>query len=350
MYIRSTACISPQHTFKQQGFLQDPVDHTGTRFNCSEPDYKTFIDPKMIRRMSRIIKMGVAAGMACLEEGGISNPDAITTGTAYGCLEDTGVFLGKLVEQNEELLTPTAFIQSTHNTIGAQIALQLHCTNYNNAFVHRGFSFESALLDGMMLIKEKEVNNVLVGAIDEITDASHNLLTRLGLYRKENNSGLDLLKEKKKGTVNGEGAAFFLVADTPADTDYARIDGLTTFYKPADHTVTTEKISAFLAGHGCTLDDIDLIITGRNGDERSDNIFDQLERGLFAGKVTTGYKHLCGDYPTSGAFAMWLAASIIKTNSIPAVLGTSTHGPVKRILIYNHQQNIQHSLFLLSAC
>src|SRR4029079_11207934 len=102
--------------------LTEPVEYGGNRLSCVEPDYKTIIDIKLIRRMSRIIKMGVAAGIECLNEAGISVPDAITTGTAYGCLEDTGVFLSKMVEQNEELLTPTSFIQSTHNTVGAQIA------------------------------------------------------------------------------------------------------------------------------------------------------------------------------------------------------------------------------------
>ena len=93
--------------------------------------------------MSRIIRMGVAAAMECLQEADVKKPDAIITGTAYGCLEDTGLFLAKMVENNEEMLTPTAFIQSTHNTVGAQVALMLSCHHYNNTFVHRGFSFES---------------------------------------------------------------------------------------------------------------------------------------------------------------------------------------------------------------
>ena len=100
--------------------------------------------------MSRIIKMGVRR-MECLKEAGVENPGAIITGTAYGCLADTESFLTKMVENKEELLTPTAFIQSTHNTVGAQIALMLKCHNYNNTFVHRGFSFENALLDAIII-------------------------------------------------------------------------------------------------------------------------------------------------------------------------------------------------------
>ena len=156
MYIRATGNISPQKTFGHGPLLAEPIEHSGNRLTCVEPDYKDLIDVKLIRRMSRIIRMGVAAASACLQEAKVEVPDAITTGTAYGCMEDTGLFLTKMVEFNEELLTPTAFIQSTHNTIGAQIALMLKCHEYNNAYVHRGFSFESALLDGMMLLRKKK--------------------------------------------------------------------------------------------------------------------------------------------------------------------------------------------------
>lgn len=209
LYIQATGNISPQRTFGHRFFLSEAVEYMGNRLTCIEPDYKIFIDVKQIRRMSRIIKMGVAAAMECLQEAGVESPDAIITGTAYGCLDDTGIFLSKMIEQNEELLAPTAFIQSTHNTIGAQIALMLHCKGYNNVFVHRGFSFESALLDAMLLLKEQEANNVLVGAVDEITDISHAILSRFGLYKRGMVSNFNLFSGSGKGTIAGEGAAFF---------------------------------------------------------------------------------------------------------------------------------------------
>ena len=104
MYIRATGNISPQKTFGHLPFLTETVEYTGNRLTCVEPDYKEFIDAKLIRRMSRIIQMGVAAAMECLKEAGVKSPDAIVTGTAYGCLEDTGLFLKKMVEIKEELL------------------------------------------------------------------------------------------------------------------------------------------------------------------------------------------------------------------------------------------------------
>lgn len=352
MYIRATGNISPQKTFGHPPLLAEPVVFSGNRLTCTEPDYKDFIDPKLIRRMSRIIRMGVAAATECLREAAITKPDAIVTGTAYGCLDDTGSFITKMVEFNEELLTPTAFIQSTHNTIGAQIGLMLQCNNYNNAFVHRGFSFESALMDAIMLLKENAAQHVLVGAIDEITNISHTILSRMGLYKQGAVSNLDIIEAGNKGTIAGEGAAFFLLANEPSASDYAKLDGISTIYKPGSISNMEQYILSFLQDHSVSLNDIDLVITGRNGDVDSDKLFDQIESSIFNNNTSADYKHLCGDYPTATGFALWLAASIIKTGAIPAILNVKkpAGNKIKRILIYNHHQGIHHSLLLVSAC
>jgi 3-oxoacyl-[acyl-carrier-protein] synthase II len=351
MYIRATGNISPQKTFGHQP-LVDVVEYTGNRLTCIEPDYKEFIDPKQIRRMSRIIRMGVAAAKECLQEAGIKIPDAIVTGTAYGCLEDTNSFLSKMVEFKEELLTPTSFIQSTHNTIGAQIGLLLQCNNYNNTFVHRGFSFESALLDGLMLLNEKDATNVLVGAIDEITNTSHTILNRLGLYKQGPVSNPDIYKTKTKGTVAGEGAAFFLLANDPSATDYAKLDGLHTFYKPGGIPEIEKQVTSFLKEHMIGVDDIDLIITGKNGDADDDEVYEQLAQTIFKNKDSINYKYLCGEYPTATAFAMWLGANIIRSGSVPKAIAYygSSENMIKKVLIYNHHKGTHHSLSLLSAC
>jgi 3-oxoacyl-(acyl-carrier-protein) synthase len=352
MYIRATGNISPQKTFGHQLLADAPVEYTGNRLTCLEPDYKEFIDPKQIRRMSRIIRMGVAAAMECLQEAGVKVPDAIVTGTAYGCLEDTNSPQSKMVEFNEELLTPTSFIQSTHNTIGAQIGLMLQCNNYNNAFVHRGFSFESALLDGMMLIKENEATNVLVGAIDEITNSSHTILNRLGLYKQGPASSLDIYKNQTKGTIAGEGAAFFLLTSEHSSTDYAKLEGLHTFYKPEGITEIEKQINSFLERQSISMNEIDLVITGKNGDASSDEVYDQLSKTVFSSQDFINYKYLCGEYPTAASFAMWLAATTNKVGKLPAILSAavSPDKKINRILIYNHYQGIHHSLSLLSAC
>jgi len=347
-YIRSSSCISPQKTFRNDEFLTDVVEYTGTRLSAIEPDYKEFIDPKQIRRMSHVIKMGVAAARDCLNKADTDMPGAIITGTAFGCMEDTITFLTRIVEQDEEMLPPTAFIQSTHNTVAAQIALMLQCHQYNNTFVHKGISFESAVLDALMLLNEKEADNILVGGTEEMVDTSFKVLTRLGLYKRWPVSNLSLLSTESSGTIGGEGAVFFLLSDKSSADDIAELTDIQTLYKPKDIAIS---IAAFLERNSLKIEDIDLVITGKNGDTRNDGVYKLLGELVFKNSSIANYKHLCGEYPTSSAFALWLAANIAKKGVVPAIVAESSkdNSAPKKILIYNHYQNKYHSLMLVSA-
>lgn len=352
IFIRSAAAISAQKTFGDVSFLTEPIEYNEMRLKAIEPDYKAYIDPKLIRRMSHIIKMGVAAAKECLNQADIEMPGAIITGTAYGCLEDTLTFLTRIIELEEEMLPPTSFIQSTHNTVAAQIALMLKCHQYNNTFVHKGISFESALLDATMLLNEQEANHILVGGMDEMTDDSFKILTRLGLYKRWPLSNLDLFKTPSKGTIGAEGAAFFLLSDKPSADNLAELVAAKTFYRPKDTQAIELNINRLLNSHSLKMEDIDLVITGRNGDLKNDAVYETLNNTLFAGCSAANYKHLSGEYPTAVSFALWLASNIIKKGIVPTIIAENEikKPSPKRILIYNHYQNIYHSLMLLSAC
>ncbi len=352
-FIRSSAAVSPQQTFGDVDFLTEPVEYTGNRLHAIEPDYREFIDPKQIRRMGHVIKMGIAAAKNCLSQANVEMPGAIITGTAFGCLEDTVSFLTRMIELNEELLPPTAFIQSTHNTVTAQIALMLKCHEYNNTFVHKGISFESALLDAQMLLNEQEANNILVGGTDELTDVSYTILKRLGLYKRGEVDSLSMFyDEPSKGTIGGEGAIFFLLTDKESDGNLAEFKGVKTFYRPQDIAEVEQQIINFLALHSLKMTDIDLVITGKNGDIKNDAVYYQLDQSLLKNTSLANYKHLCGEYPTSSSFALWLASNIIKKEEIPAITLEKEvdYRTPKKILIYNHYFNVYHSLMLVTAC
>jgi 3-oxoacyl-[acyl-carrier-protein] synthase II len=351
-YIRSTAAVSPQNTFESADFLTEPAEYYGTRLAAIEPDYSKYIDPKSIRRMSHIIKMGVASAKECLNQAGVEMPGAIITGTAFGCLEDTVSFLTRMIEMEEELLPPTAFIQSTHNTVAAQIALLLKCHHYNNTFVHKGISFESALLDAIMLLNENEADNILVGGTEELTDASFAILSRLGLYKRLPVDNLSIFNTRSKGSIGGEGAVFFLLTDKENENNLAEFKGIQTFYKPENIEEVEKKIISFLKQHDLKMEDIDLVITGKNGDLKNDAVYDQLNQSVFSNVSLANFKHLCGEYPTASSFGLWLAANIIKKGEVPAIVIEEelNTDPPKKVLIYNHYFNTYHSLMLITAC
>lgn len=348
MYICGTGIISPQPSFGHGPFLEEMAEHRGEEMRCIEPEYKDLLDPKLIRRMSRIIRFGTAAAMDCLKEAGWNSTDAIITGTAYGCLEDTSVFLSRMIENNEQLLTPTAFIQSTHNTIGAQIGLSLknHC--YNNTFVHRAFSFEHALTDAWMLFCEKQAEKILVGAADEITKDSHDILRRFRLYR--NGINTNLIDSKQRGTMSGEGAAFFALSSTTSGNDLAQILGIQTFLPEENQALPEEKIIAFLNKYGVNKADISLLLLGKNGDIKHDEIFEPLVTNLFEGKPVLNFKQYCGEYPTASAFGLWMATNICDKKSLEGFAESSVIPGDVKILLYNVDPQNHHSLILVSSC
>ena len=197
----------------------------------------------------------------------------------------------------------------------------------------------------------------MVGAIDEITDTSYAVLNRMGLYKQKPVLNMELFQSNpeaigSRGTIAGEGAGFFLLANEPSATDYAKLDGLSVFYKPGSKKEIEEHILSFLSTHSITPNDIDLVITGKNGDPRPDEIFDLVKKNIFNKNDSVNYKHLCGEYPTSTAFAVWVAANIIRSGSVPPALEYtgSKEKKIRRVLIYNHYLDIHHSLILVSSC
>jgi 3-oxoacyl-(acyl-carrier-protein) synthase len=329
--------------------LSEPSNFAGDRFSCIEPDYTQYIDLKYLRRMSRILKMGVAASAMTLNEAGVKIPDGIITGTGYGCLEDTEIFLRKMIELREQALNPTPFIQSTHNTIGSQIALLLTCQGYNQTYTQEGFSFESALLDAMMAINENPDQILLTGGVDEITDASHKIQERFGIFRKTPASSMDLFKSSSKGTLHGEGAFYFALSGKKRKETYASVDSITTFYNPSSEELVM-GIHQFIRSASLTPEDIDLVLIGKCGDVDLDQVTDDISKQSFGSLPIGLFKHLSGESPTASAFALWLGARIIQTQQIPPTVLNRNIENVKNVLIYNPYFRHYHSLILLRAC
>ena len=335
-YIKGAAVLSPQNTFGESGFPDEIHGYTEAGyFKCIEPQYRDFIDPMVSRRMSRIVKMGVSGALKCIKNTGIQMPDAIITGTGMGCLEDTEKFLASIYKDNEKLLNPTPFIQSTHNTVAGAIALAIKCHNYNITYTHRGFSFESAVEDTLLQLAENPSLNILTGGFDEITDNLYSITKRLGLWRK--------------GGIPGEGVAFFMMSGEKGEDDMSILQAVSSFYKPEGLPAVKNQIHRFLKDADKTMENIDLVILGINGDFRSDKIYYQLMDSTFRNMPCIDFKHLCGEYDTASSFALWLASLILKQQNIPAQLlqGNKVPAAMNNILIYNHLRGINHSLYLL---
>ena len=351
IYINGSACISPQNSFDVDDFFESVHIANTPLLLAKEPEYKEYIPANMLRRMSHIIKMGVAAAKTSLQKAGLENVDAIITGTGLGCFEDTDKFLKSIIENNEQLLTPTSFIQSTHNTVAGQIALLIKCHNYNFTYTQQGLSFESALVDATMFLNENKNSKVLVGGLDEAIKPIFDLFVHAGHIKKQEDIIPGIEKNKTKGFCLGEGACFFVLSNERTEKTKAAIRSIKTINSITGSTNLQQKINSFLAESNLSIQDINLVLSGNSGDVDCDTVLNETNHALFSNTSIAYFKNLCGEYFTASAFALWLASVIIEKQKIPAVLGKEQAGQeIKNILIVNQYRNMEFSLIYVSVC
>lgn len=340
-YINSIGIISSQKTY-DGSFLEEPTPQSEDLFMPSiEPVYKEFINPVQLRRMSRILKMGLGASTICLNNSPEIKIDAVIVGTGLACISDLEKFLLSILNENEQSLSPIPFINSSHNTVAAQIAMNKRITGYNTTYCHRGASFENTLLDTLMLINEGEAKNVLAGGIDEYLQSYNDIFNMLDYWKGKDNQNC---------TKFGEGAAFFILSNNRNKNTYAQLSGIHTFVNPKNSEEIYSTIINFLEKHHLNIDEVDLLISGRNNNCVTDEIYDYVENKLIYKNIDiVYYKNLSGEYMTSTGFAMWMASNILKQQLIPTPVKVKRKNKqsYKNILIYNHYNNINHSLILL---
>ena len=143
-------------------------------------DIRKYVKPLEVRRMGKIMKSSLLSSLEALQRAGIEVPDSIITGTAYGCLENSERLMEQIKEEGEGMLKPTFFMQSTHNTIGSNIAIKTHCHGYNVTYTQESHSLEWAIRDAELLLRSGKVKNVLVGCHDESTSLFNTLLEKVG--------------------------------------------------------------------------------------------------------------------------------------------------------------------------
>ncbi len=141
----------------------------------ADPNFKLYMTPGEARRLGPMLKRTMAVSIQTLrdagEEGVAFVPDAIITGTAWGNAESSETFLRDMLTGGEQLLKPTPFMQSTHNTIGSLIAINTKNHGYNNTHSQGEDSLRMAMLDAWMLMQQGQIKSALVGLHDSVPTA-----------------------------------------------------------------------------------------------------------------------------------------------------------------------------------
>jgi 3-oxoacyl-(acyl-carrier-protein) synthase len=347
MYINGIGCISAQQTAGDFP-AQFEVNETTNFLPLHKPEYKDYFSPIASRRMAKGVKNGIVASTIALKEAGLEKPDIIITGTGMGCIEDSDKFLKSIIDNNEEFLTPTSFIQSTHNTVGAQIALGLECKGYNFTYVNGAVSFESALIDAKLQFDNDEINSALIGGLDEMTDYTQSLFKLAGFIKKDGLPAYETLGSKTAGAIFSEGATFFVLQQHKTETTYAEIVDIETINR-LEKSEVGQKAIDFLKQNNLTQHDIDAIVLGFNGDAAYDDYYKELALE-FAFTPQLYYKHVSGEYNTASAFGLYVAANLLQLQEIPQQLKINDveKASYHKLLLYNQYRGIDHSFTLIS--
>lgn len=350
VYINEMGCVASQETTAET-LLESPVDYSNHRLIYAlDPEYKEYIPAGAIRRLGKGIKMSLVAAARALEKSPSKQTlDGIIVGTGLGCINDSEKFVSNLIKNDEQYLTPTPFIQSTHNTVGGQIALSLGCKAYNFTYVNAAVSFQSALLDAWAQISFEDKAAFLVGGVDEIGTYSHQFSEIIGAQKPESDLPTNILENRTKGAVGGEGAAFFVLESKKNEHTLAKIADIS-----MTNTLSKNELfpfmEEFLQRNNLRFDEVDVLLLGNNGDSQFDGIYDEAE-AMFNHSVHAYYKHLFGEFFTSPAIAFWLGARILSEGAIPSVLLKKKEIPQnkkwKNILIFTQYRGKDFSLMLL---
>lgn len=315
-------------------WMVEPLTYSEDYVRAIDPDFKQFISAGDARRMGKLMKRALATSISALNEGGTVNPDAIITGTGFGSVENTELFLDALVRNGEQMLKPTLFMQSTHNTASSLIGIHTHSHGYNSTYSQKGLSFDSALYDAWLQFRLGKIGNALVGAHDEMSPVFSTFMRKAG--------------HVKDGEICSEAAVSVLLSsaqDTSA-APYCTLNGVKILNMPNRDTLC-QAVGALIEQSGVSR--ISAVITGTSGNAVNDSWYSMLD-GILDGVPRVGYKNLFGVTFASSAVGFYVAACSLRDGFIPASL--TGKDPIEckdAVLIVNVVDGCHYSLSILES-
>lgn len=339
VYIQTATQISNQQPLSES-WIDEPIIYKEDYVRSIDPNFRDFIAPNDARRMGKILKRALVTSLKAIFLSNITHPDAIITGTGLGCIENTELFLDALCRDGENLLKPTYFMQSTHNTISSMIAIYTKTHSYNITYAHRGISFDSAILDAWTQIKLNKINNALIGAHDELTPSYFTLLKRIKYM------GV------KGMNVCSESAVSIMFNTEQKNENLCEMLSIKMMYKPTIEKIEKE-LDDVLEESNIIKDDIDAVMIGVNGNKENDKYYYSVTDRLFKETPILHYKHIFGENYSAPALGFYAVCHCLKNKKIPSFLFLNKEQvfekQAKTILVFNQFDGKNYTLILLKA-
>ncbi len=262
-------------------------------FPLSTARLHDFIPPHRLRRADHFSKLALTALMLALDDAGLAPEEcqnsALLVASGYGPVASTCSFKDSYLDHGTLGASPTMFTKSIHNQAAAHIAIQLGVQGPVATVCQHSFPFQMALLTGCLWLREKRVQRVLVGGVDELTPFFEYCRRRYATSAENRVDALLAISD----AAPGEGAAFFIL-----EAETKRFPQ-TTLAMPVLGTLDDERLP--FANQGCL---------AVHGPRPADN---EWLRGQYDNYQHVDFRPLYGHYPTAAALDLAALTTVLPT-------------------------------------
>ena len=140
--------------------------------DCSAENFASFMDVRKLRRAETVSKNVLLCAFRALEQAGEKRQEksdwGISLAMGAGALGSTLKFMDSIIEDGDELSSPTAFASSVHNSTILLLSLFLHIHGPCVVTGQLDSSFAGALLTAQQFLAKDMCRQVLVAITEDV--------------------------------------------------------------------------------------------------------------------------------------------------------------------------------------
>ncbi len=152
--------------------------------STKEPAIPAGIDPRAVRRSTRLGRLALGVASEALLGAGLAAPPedtGLVVGTALADLDETAGFLGGIHTRGARFASPQLFQRSVHGAVAGELAILFGLRGYNLTVSEGMASGEAALSAALLALWAGRAPRCLVVAVDGRSEALSAALGALGL-------------------------------------------------------------------------------------------------------------------------------------------------------------------------
>ena len=153
------------------GSPQGKVDKAA--FLADTSPLESYVTKRSLRRLDHYSRLALLGAYLAMDNAGRLGTDSdlermgTIVASGYGATNTTFAFLDSIIDGGDSYASPTHFSNSLHNAATAHISIQLKVSGPSLTVSQLDMSIPSGLLTARQWLKEKRVDSVLVGGVDE---------------------------------------------------------------------------------------------------------------------------------------------------------------------------------------